>query len=109
MATGLHFKPPPELQGMWAFAKSKPKPKTESKSGNEYNKSKKRKDLAYRDLYADDSIDSYYSEEEMNEIPYEEYEPPKAHKTKRKTKTKKKQIDHLPPININMQRYIEDT
>lgn len=55
---------------------------------NEYNKSKKRKDLAYRDLYADDSIDSYYSEEEMNEIPYEEYEPPKAHKTKRKTKTK---------------------
>lgn len=76
---------------------------------NEYNKSKKRKDLAYRDLYADDSIDSYYSEEEMNEIPYEEYEPPKAHKTKRKTKTKKKQIDHLPPININMQRYIEDT
>ena len=55
---------------------------------NEYNKSKKRKDLAYRDLYADDSIDSYYSEEEMNEIPYEEYEPPKAHKTKRKPKTK---------------------
>ena len=76
---------------------------------NEYNKSKKRKDLAYRDLYADDSIDSYYSEEEMNEIPYEEYEPPKTHKTKQKTKTKKKQIDHLPPININMQRYIEDT
>ena len=76
---------------------------------NEYNKSKKRKDLAYRDLYADDSIDSYYSEEEMNEIPYEEYEPPKAHKTKRKTKTKQKQIDHLPPININMQRYVEDT
>ena len=76
---------------------------------NEYNKSKKRKDLAYRDLYADDSIDSYYSEVEMNEIPYEEYEPPKAHKTKRNTKTKKKQIDHLPPININMQRYIEDT
>ena len=69
---------------------------------NEYNKSKKRKDLAYRDLYAEDSIDSYYSEEEMNEISYEEYELPKAHKTKRKTKTKQKQIDHLPPININM-------
>ena len=76
---------------------------------NEYNKSKKRKDLAYKDLYADDSTDSYYSEEEMNEISYEEYDPPKAHKTKRKKKTKQKQIDHLPPININMQRYLEDT
>ena len=35
---------------------------------NEYSKRNQRKGLAYKDLYADDSSDFYYSEDDINEI-----------------------------------------
>ena len=35
---------------------------------NEYSKRNQRKGLAYKDLYADDSSDFYYSEDDMNEV-----------------------------------------
>ena len=45
---------------------------------NEYNKKNQRKGLAYKDLYIEDSSDFYYSDDDMNEISIEDFEPPKA-------------------------------
>ena len=80
------------------------------KALNDYNKSKKQKDLAHKDLYLDNSSDSYYySEDEMNDFSFEDEIPviPVRHKKKSKKAKKKKtkDIQQLPPVNIKMQRY----
>ena len=45
---------------------------------NEQSKRNQRKGLSYKDLYVDDSSDFYYSEDDMNEISFQDFDPPKA-------------------------------
>ena len=45
---------------------------------NDQSKRNQRKGLSYKDLYVDDSSDFYYSEDDMNEISFQDFDPPKA-------------------------------